>query len=68
MHIDGGDILNFTYYYNLSPHPSFQVEKMGGIFLKVKVVIVISFLNVVLKPLPHLPFPCEKLGGAFFWV
>jgi hypothetical protein len=31
-HIEGGDILNFT-YYNL---------------------------------LPYLPFPCEKVGGAFF--
>ncbi len=30
--IDGGDILNFT-YYNLLPHPSFQVERIGGVFL-----------------------------------
>ncbi len=28
--IDGGDILNF--FYNLLPHPSFQVERMGGVF------------------------------------
>jgi hypothetical protein len=31
-HIDGGDVLNFTYYYNLLPHPSSQVERMGGVF------------------------------------
>ncbi len=31
-HIDGGDILKFTYYYNLLPHLSFQVERMGGVF------------------------------------
>jgi hypothetical protein len=28
--IDGGDILNFL--YNLFPHPSSQVERMGGVF------------------------------------
>jgi hypothetical protein len=28
--IDGGDILNF--FYNLLPHPSFKVERMGGGF------------------------------------
>jgi hypothetical protein len=28
--IDGSDILNF--FYNLLPHPSFQVERMGGVF------------------------------------
>jgi hypothetical protein len=28
--IDGGDILNF--FYNLMPHPSFQVERMGRVF------------------------------------
>ncbi len=37
--IDGGDILNFT-YYNLLPHPSFQVERIGGVFF-VKFVITI---------------------------
>jgi hypothetical protein len=63
-HIDGGDILNFT-YYNLLPHPSFQVERMGGVFL-VKFVITIPSLIFVFKLLPHLPFPCEKVGGAFF--
>jgi len=28
--IDGGGILNL--FYNLLPHPSSQVERMGGIF------------------------------------
>jgi hypothetical protein len=28
--IDGSDILNFL--YNLLPHPSFQVERMGEVF------------------------------------
>jgi len=27
--IDGGDVWNF--FYNLLPHPSFQVERMGGV-------------------------------------
>jgi hypothetical protein len=33
LHVEiyGGDILNFKYYNNL-PHPSFQVERMGGVF------------------------------------
>jgi predicted type IV restriction endonuclease len=31
-HIDGGDILNFIYYYHLLPHPSSQVKRMGGVF------------------------------------
>jgi hypothetical protein len=30
MKIDGGDILNFL--YNLLPHSSSQVERMGGVF------------------------------------
>ncbi len=28
--IDEGDILHF--FYNLLPHPSSQVERMGGVF------------------------------------
>jgi hypothetical protein len=58
-HIDGGDILKFT-YYNLLSHPSSQV-----VFL-VKFVITVPYLIVVFKPLPQLPFSCEKVGGAFF--
>jgi hypothetical protein len=30
-HNEGGDILNFT-YCNILPHPSSQVEEMGGEF------------------------------------
>jgi hypothetical protein len=30
-HIDGVDILNFS-YYNLLPHPSSEMERMGGVF------------------------------------
>jgi hypothetical protein len=63
-HIDGVDILNFI-YYNLLPHPSFQVERMGGVFF-VKFVIAIPSLIVVLKPLFHLPSQCGKVGGEFF--
>jgi hypothetical protein len=62
--IDGGDILNII-YYNLLPHPSFQVEKMGGVFF-VNFVIIIPSLIVVFKPLLHLPSLCEKVGGEFF--
>jgi hypothetical protein len=31
--IDGGDILNLL--SNLLPHPSFQMERMGGVFLSI---------------------------------
>ncbi len=69
-HIDGANILNFT-YYNILPHPSFcpssQVERMGGgLVLFVKFMIAIPSLIMVLKLLPHLLSPCEKVGGAFF--
>jgi hypothetical protein len=40
---------------------------MGGVFF-VKFFVAIPSLIVVLKPLPHLPFPSEKVGEAFFWV
>jgi hypothetical protein len=60
--IDASDILNLI--YNLLPHPSFLLERMGGVFLG-KFVIAIPSLIVVLNLLPHLPSPCEKVGGAF---
>jgi hypothetical protein len=63
-YIDGGDILNFT-YNNLSPHPSSQNERMGGVFF-VKIVITMPSLIVVFKPLPHRPSPCDKVAGNFF--
>jgi hypothetical protein len=56
--------LNFISYDYL-PHPFFQVEKMGGVFL-VKIFVAIPSLIVGFKPLPHLPSPCERVGGAFF--
>jgi len=65
VEIDGGDILNFT-SCNYLPHPSFQVEKMGGVFF-VEIFVAIPSLIMVLKPLHHLPSPCERVGGAFFW-
>ncbi len=42
-HIDGSDILKFI-YYNFLPHPSFQVERMGGVSF-VKFVITIPSFN-----------------------
>jgi hypothetical protein len=56
------EILNLT--YNLLPHPSFLLERMGGVFFG-KFAIAIPSLIVVLNLLPHLPSPCEKVGGAF---
>jgi hypothetical protein len=57
-HIDGGDILNFT-YNNLK-------ERWVGFFFFVKFVITMLSLIVVFKPLPHHPSPCDKVGGEFF--
>lgn len=54
---DEGDILNFI--YNYLPHPSSQVKRTGG-FSFVKILVAIPSLIMVLKPLPHLPFPCES--------
>jgi hypothetical protein len=66
VEIDGSDILNFI-FHNYLPHPSFQVKRMGGIFF-VKFFVTIPSLIVALKPLIHLIFLCEKVGGAFhFW-
>jgi hypothetical protein len=63
-HIGGSDILNFI-YYNLLPHPLLKWRRWVRFFW-VKFVIVIPSLIVVFKPLPHLPFHMEKVGGAFF--
>jgi hypothetical protein len=38
---------------------------MGGDFFG-KFVFAIPLLILVFKLKPHLPFPCEKVGGAFF--
>jgi hypothetical protein len=45
--IDGGDILNF--FYNLLPHPSSQVERMGGVFF-VNFFVAIPLLILLFKP------------------
>ncbi len=52
--------------YNLFTHPSSIFDRMGGVFLG-KFAIVITSLIMVLKILPHLPFPCEMEGGAFIF-
>jgi hypothetical protein len=39
---------------------------MGGVFLG-KFAIAILSLIMVLKNLPHLPSPCENVGGAFIF-
>jgi hypothetical protein len=65
VEIDGNDISNFI-SHNYLPHPSFQVERMGEIFF-VKIFVTIPSFIVALKPLIHLFFPCEKVGGAFFF-
>jgi hypothetical protein len=45
VEIDGSDILNFTYNYLL--HPSFQVERMGGICFVKKIVVIPSLIVVL---------------------
>jgi hypothetical protein len=40
-------------------------EDRWGFF--VKFVITIPSIIVVPKLLPHFPFPCEKVGGGFFF-
>jgi hypothetical protein len=67
-HVDiEGEILSFTYYNSL-PHPSFQVEKIGGVVFFINILVAILSLIVVLKLLPHLPFQCETMRCAFFGV
>jgi len=63
VEIDASDI--FILIYNLLPtHPFYLRGWVGFVFCKF--VFVILLLILVLKFLPHLPFPCEKVGGAFF--
>lgn len=59
---DGGDIE--LYSLQLFPHPSSLFVVLG--FLFVNFFVAIHSLIVVFKPLSYLPFPCEKVGGAFF--
>jgi hypothetical protein len=64
VEIDVGDI--FILIYNLLPtHPLYLKGWVGFVFDKF--VFVIPLFILVFKFLPHLPFPCEKVGGAFFW-
>jgi hypothetical protein len=60
----GGDILNFI-SYNYLPHPSSQVEKMGGVFL-VKNFVALFSLIVVLELLLHLVHVRGWVGHFFF--
>jgi hypothetical protein len=61
--IDEGEILNFTYYNSLL-RPSSQVERMGGVFFGQ----FFGCNTFILKLLPHLPSPYEKVRGVFLWV
>jgi hypothetical protein len=63
--IDGGDILNFL--YNLLPHPSSQVEKMGGVFF-VNFFLAIPLLILLLKPhfCPTFLFHVRRWVGHFY--
>jgi hypothetical protein len=65
VEIDASHILIIT--YNLLPtHPLYLRGWVG--FVLGKFVFAILLLILVLKLLPHLPFPCEKVGGAIFLV
>ncbi len=64
VEIDACDIF-ILIIINHPPPPPSLFEKMGG-FIFGKFVLAIPLLNLVFKLLTHLPFPCEKVGGAFF--
>jgi hypothetical protein len=65
VEIDVGDIFVLT--YNLLPtHPLCLRGWVGFVFGKF--VFVIPLLILVLELLPHLPFPCEKVGEDFLLV
>jgi hypothetical protein len=64
VEIDASDI--FILIYNLLPtHPLYLKGWVGFVFGKF--VFAILLLILVFKLLPHLPFKCEKVDGAFFW-
>jgi hypothetical protein len=60
-------LMYVTFLSNLQSiaHPSFLFEKMGGFFFR-KFAFTIPLLILVLKLLPHLLLPYEKVCGAFF--
>jgi hypothetical protein len=62
VEIDASD--NFILTYNLLPtHPLYLRGWVGFFFGKF--VFAIPLLILLFKLLPHLPFPCEKVGGTF---
>jgi hypothetical protein len=62
VEIHASDIFILT--YNLLPtHP---LKKTPSFFAKF--VFAIPLLILVFKLLPHLPSPCEKVGGTFFSI
>jgi hypothetical protein len=64
VEIDVSDIFILT--YNLLPtHPLYLRRWLGFCFGRF--MFAIPLFIQVLKLLPHLHFPCEKVGGAFFW-
>jgi len=63
--IDASDILNLT--YNLLPHPSFLLERMGGVLFE-KFVIAKPSLIVVLNLLPTFLPHVKKWVGHFLLV
>jgi hypothetical protein len=65
VEIDAGDI--FILIYNLLPTHPFYLQGWVG-FVFGKFVFAIPLLIKVFNFLPHFPFPCEKVGGAFFLV
>jgi hypothetical protein len=65
VEIDVGDI--FILICNLLPTHPLYLRRWVGFFFG-KFVFAIPLLIMVIKLLPHLPFPCEKVGGAFFLV
>jgi hypothetical protein len=58
--INGNDNLNFL--YNSLPHPSFQMDGWGFFC---QFFYCNTLVNYDLKP--HVPSPCEKMGGALFF-
>jgi hypothetical protein len=63
VEIDVSDICILN--HNLLPtHPLYLKGWVDLVFGKF--VFEIPLLIMVIKLLPHLPFPCEKVGGEFF--
>ncbi len=65
VEIDASGIFILT--YNILPTHFLYLKGWVG-FVLGKFVFTIPLLILVPKFLPHLPFPCEKMGGEFFLV